>query len=386
MIKKLLHQLHLWLGIGSGLILFIVCLSGSVLTFQTDIEQLLSPDSYRVAAQGQRMPVDSLLAGIQAKYPEQKVLGLTLPQDPEQAATARILDKGEEKGRGKAYLFDPYTGVETAPKAAWVSDTFMWFFRLHRWLLLDTPVGRPIVGVATLIMAFLLLSGLVLWWPKKWKQLKQGLLVKRNASGKRLNYDLHNVLGFYALPLLVVMSLTGLTWSFEWYTDGVYLLLDGKAPQQEMAEGGKKGGKDGKGKREERGQAEQQKPAVSYGTMLSQAEQLLPYPGDYRISLAGDKPVVSISKIDRSGTFSLPSSDKLTFDARSGRLKKQDLYADRSLGEQVMGIVKPLHTGEIFGTFSKVLYLLACLIGTSLPITGTLVWWNKRKPSKKAAV
>src|SRR5690606_21272694 len=99
----------------------------------------------------------------------------------------------------------------------------------HRALWLPYEIGRPIVGVATLIFVLLLFSGLVMWWPKKWNKSNRdkSFKIKWNGSFKRVNYDLHNVVGFYSLVLAFVLAVTGLVWSFTWFADGVYYLTSG---------------------------------------------------------------------------------------------------------------------------------------------------------------
>src|SRR5690606_5921797 len=91
--------------------------------------------------------------------------------------------------------------------------------------LLDISIGRPIVGVATIIFLILSITGIVLWFPNKklkklkWKNLKPGFKIAWRAKWKRINHDLHVTLGFYTAVFLIIMSLTGLFWSFEWYKD-----------------------------------------------------------------------------------------------------------------------------------------------------------------------
>src|SRR5690606_23515812 len=91
----------------------------------------------------------------------------------------------------------------------------------------ETNVGRPIVGVATIIFLILSISGIVLWSPKKtkWKTVKQGFKIKTNANWKRINHDLHNTLGFYSCIVLIIMCITGLCWSFESYKNSLGNLI-----------------------------------------------------------------------------------------------------------------------------------------------------------------
>ena len=87
--------------------------------------------------------------------------------------------------------------------------------KLHRWLMDDTrTTGKMIVGISTLFFIFILISGLTVYWPRKWK--KSRLIIEHQKGRRRLMFDLHSVLGLYATLILLVCALTGLMWSFQY--------------------------------------------------------------------------------------------------------------------------------------------------------------------------
>ncbi|WP_116125760.1 PepSY-associated TM helix domain-containing protein [Lewinella sp. IMCC34183] len=357
--RSLMNDLHLWLGLASGIILFLVCLSGTVLTFEHEIKAA-GAEPVTVTPEGEPRAVASLIELLEtADYGT--VTGVALPAEPTEPWSFTVKqDPGERRGR--TVLVDPYTGaIHEAGESAY-AGLFRSMFFLHRWLLLDTEVGRPIVGVATVIFLFLALSGLVLWFPRRlrWKNLRQGLRVKTDGSRKRLNHDLHNTLGFYACGLLIVMCLTGLCWSFEGYREGLSRVIGAKVfdrggPELPTLTG---------------------ETAVGPAGAIALAQAAFPYPGELNVSFPGaaDEPY-RIRKYD-AASWSPVVYDQLYLSASGTELARVN-YADKSLGERIAGAIKPLHTGEIFGWWSKVLYFLACLIATSLPVTGTLIWWGK---------
>ena len=132
-----------------------------------------------------------------------------------------------ETGR-KQLSVDPYTGNLNG----WTeSPAFFGTVRkLHRWLLDPPPskgeksVGKAIVGVSTLALVLILVSGLILWIPRSRKALRNRLKVSCTYGRRRFWHDCHVSLGFYATLLLLVMALTGLTWSFGWYRTAAYAL------------------------------------------------------------------------------------------------------------------------------------------------------------------
>ncbi|SIQ65777.1 PepSY-associated TM helix domain-containing protein [Pontibacter lucknowensis] len=428
-VRSLFNDLHLWMGIASGIILFVVCLSGTIYTFSTEIQEMLEPEKFTVQVEKGATPLaaETIMAKVAAETGGQ-VSAITIPADASRSYTLNVKKaeqkegegrggdgkkrggegKGAEKGggekaaegkkgpegavakggpagggpgggrdRGTNYLVNPYTGAVLGTTDGPASEFFMSMFRLHRWLLLDTEVGRPIVGWATVIFTLIIISGLVIWFPQKVKNWRQGLKIKWSGNWKRINHDLHNSLGFYSSFLLLIMSLTGLTWSFEWYKEGFFKVL-GVTPQKD--------------RKEEplfsKVPADlSQTATLTIADYVKSADQVLPYEGDYRISLSTDSAAtVSINK-NKVGFFAPAASDRLQLDQYSGEVLKADIFADKAFNEKITSSIKPLHVGNVYGTFSKILYFIACLVATSLPVTGTIIWINKlRKKSKKGSI
>lgn len=376
-VRGLFNEVHLWMGIASGIIIFLVCLSGTIYTFSHEVQEVLEPQTFKVSAAeavAEPLPAETLISRLEEETGG-KVRFLNIPADPGHTYQANVLKEGE-KGRGTNYAINPYSGELIGTTQSGTSEFFMTMFRLHRWLLLDTKIGRPIVGWATVIFTLIVLTGLVIWFPQRLKSWKQGLKVKWKGNWKRTNHDLHNTLGFYSSFLLLVMALTGLTWSFDWYKEGFLDVLGIEKPV---------------GPRDRGNRLSSQLPAAGEAVDLLQvadflriADELLPYEGDYRISLPADAAgTVSISK-SSTAFFASPGSDRLQLDQYSGEPLQVDRFSDKPLNKQLASSIKPIHTGEIFGTFSKILYFITCLVATSLPVTGTIIWINKlRKKSKR---
>src|SRR5688572_2046954 len=105
-------------------------------------------------------------------------------------------------------------------------DFFYQVLQGHFYLWLPPAVGQPVVATATLVFVIMLITGIVLWWPKK-NKAKQRFVVKWSAKWRRKNYDLHNVMGFYTTWVALILALTGLVWGFEWFASSVYQLAGG---------------------------------------------------------------------------------------------------------------------------------------------------------------
>lgn len=362
--RKLLNDLHLWLGLASGIILFLVCLSGTLLTFQTEIKSLFAEELIINPDQGNLMSVEELSEKLKN---EGTVSGITLPETEQQAYQFNVKTSPDDR-RGTTFFINQYTGEYQKQGTTPVDGFFSSMFRLHRWLLVDSAIGRPIVGVATIIFFFLALSGIVLWFPKKkikWKTLKPGFKIKWSANWKRINHDLHNTLGFYSCLVLIIMALTGLCWSFGWYKDLGSQVLGAQIFG-------------GRGAPQVTSEIDANTETKDIAEIISIADKNLNYEGKTVISFPQDESgIFSIRKYNASN-WSPSTADILLLD-RDGKVLKKEIFSDKPVNVQIASLIKPIHTGEIFGLFSKIIYFITCLIATSLPITGTLIWLNKMK-------
>lgn len=365
--RNFINDVHLWLGIGSGIILFVICLSGSFLVFEKEIKSIFSE---KIQLSGTDKPVKSLaqlkseieISGVR------KLRSLSIPDEAGAFYEVRIKTSAGERG-GTTFLLNPYTAEIIAPPASAADDFMFIMLRLHRWLLFDTSIGRPIVGFATIIFLFLSFSGLILWFPKKWKWkcIKPALTIKTNAHWKRINHDLHNTLGFYATPLIIVIALTGLCWSFEGYRETAGELLGAEIF--------------GRGRGEKLQVAPPGRP-VGIEKIFAVAQSQFPQKGEIEILFPTRRnPVYSIRKFGPS-TFTPAMADQLIISS-SGKLLSKDIFREKPFNEKIASLIKPIHTGHVFGTFSKILYFLVCLVATSLPVTGTIIWINKLKKKQQ---
>ncbi|UEG54188.1 PepSY domain-containing protein [Mucilaginibacter daejeonensis] len=362
--RKFINDVHLWLGLASGLVLFVVCLSGTIYTFSDEIQELLDPSKYKAlhVAEQERMPVDTLIERVRTQHKGPLVYA-TIPDDPDRAYVISVRQRPADKW-GTAYYVDPYSGQLQGNGDTRSAAFFLWVMNLHRWLLMRESGGMLIVGVATLIFVILSFTGLILWIPKKFKGWKRGLTIKFRSNGKRLNHDLHNTLGFYAMPLLLIMALTGLCWSFEWYSKGVSQLIGAEVWGEYYA-------------KPLRSKPSKGRPTVSINPLLSEVKDRSNHQGVTFIRFPKDSSGVLVAEKTHNGAFTLAAVDKFTVDQYTGQVIKADRFKDRSAGEQLVSMVRPLHIGSVYGLASKILYFIACLIATSLPITGCIIFLNK---------
>ncbi|GGW46230.1 PepSY-associated TM helix domain-containing protein [Arenibacter certesii] len=390
-IRKFLNDIHLWVGLISGLILLVVCFTGTLYVYNTEIREWSAPHLYKVAVPKEKeaLPIETIIH--KGRWVLQgNSTGIKISSDP--ARSLQIITKKEgDKGRfGTTYFFDPYTGNFLGDsKVDNAVNRFMGnIFSLHRWLLLDKiekplitglenrTLGGYITGAATILFTIGVLTGLVIWIPRKVKYWGQGLKIKFRGNWKRINHDLHNTLAFYSAIILFLMGVTGPFWSFPWYREVMQKSLGTYKEQQVSKTSSNLENKSKKLLIED-------SDVLPIAEYLSVVDSQLDYSGDYSISMpekGGTE--ISISK-KKIGFFSPAASDKIVLDVNTKEIKELEVFTAKPFNERVSSSIKALHIGDVYGSFTKLLYFISCLIATSLPITGTLIWINKMKKTKK---
>lgn len=378
-VRSIFRKVHLWLGMLSGIVIFIVAITGCIYAFQDEIKDIFRP-SLRVEATGK-----PFLSPEELKEKATAYVFVT-PADSSNAIYGvmyNTFDKAAVLGcnftdSGYTTLYvNPYNG-KLIHKESFNNDFFRIALAGHRSLWLPNPIGKQIVGWSVWIFVIVLLSGLILWIPKKWnkKSIATGLKIKWKAPFTRVNYDLHNVLGFYTVVFALIIALTGLTWSFEWFSKSYYSLITG--------------GKEFK----------KWEPALSDTTLTSLEgnisgllwEQMKrEYPIGSNGSFRFDYPK---TKSDAFMVCYNPSN--VTYYTREYRFfdqsSLQELNGGGSYGlnakeitsgDKLFRMSYDLHSGSIFGLPGRILAFLVSLVIASLPITGVIIWWRKKKKKRK---
>ena len=362
-LKKQIGVLHLWLGLASGLVLFTVALTGSLLVFEKEIDQFINPEFYNVSRIGNsKKTIDYCTAVIQKQYAIEKINRIVIYNDPKRTMT--IIGKDGE-GETQIFSVDPYTG-KILGTIAQESRFFSVVLNIHRHLLMH-DAGEIITGCSCLIFVFMLISGLILWWPKKMKNLKQRLTVKWKASFKRVNWDFHSTFGFYSFLFLLIIALTGLTWSFKWFENGMYFLADGttKRPSAKVENPTKIDPKTDK--------------TAFYQNIYQKTERIFSYNGNIQIRMPADT-INSILVLKENVEKTIPyQSSAAYFDKYTGKNIEIRPYESYSGGDKLKRLIYPIHTGSIYGYPTKIIAFLVCLFAITLPITGLLIWLGKRK-------
>jgi len=366
-LKKLIGKIHLWLGLSSGLVVVLLGVTGCILAFETEIRSLTEPFR-KVRVEDKVLLPPSALKSIADKHLVYgKALGIEYPGVGKAAVAAYYDEENYE-----LVFMNPYSG-EVLKHKNMPDDFFRIILDGHFYLWLPHDIGQTIAASATLVFLFMMISGLILWWPKNKAARKQRFSIKWTARWRRKNYDLHNVLGFYMTWVCIFIAITGLVFGFQWFAKSVYWVSSGGETMVEH------------------------KHPLSDTTQNSSFQNIADHLwqehrkdvlenesiGVYLASLSTDP--VEIVVNHRPGTYY--NSDFYHYDQYTGKeLPVFDAYAgkfkDATVADKIVRMNYDIHVGAIIGLPGKIMAFFASLIASSLPITGFYIWWGRRRKNK----
>ena len=384
--KKLFRKIHLWLSVPFGILITLICFSGAMLVYEKEITEWCRPDLYFVQTVKEvPLPMEELMEAVAATLPEgTSITGVTISPDAQRAYQVSL----SQPRRASLYV-DQYTGEVKGGNVR--LPFFDAMFRLHRWLMGSAQsasggmsVGKFLVGLSTLLLVIILLTGILMWLTNRRKHLTKSLTISFTKGWPRFWHDLHVAGGIYATILLLAMSLTGLTWSFGWYRTGFYSLFGVEASSEGgHGHGGGSQGSQGENSRRDRARGEGRQGRGGhrshhspYAHWQEVYETLADsHPGYRQITLgAGTASVVP------KGRNSLRAGDTFTFDTRSGKLTDSKSYADQPRSTKLHGWIYTWHVGSWGGAITRLLTFLSALIGATLPLTGYYLWIRRIFP------
>ncbi len=375
--KKIFLKFHLWLAVPFGIIITIICFTGSMLVFEPEIVNVLRHDQIYVDnPRHTALSIDEIVRKVEQTLPSDvKVTGVTMYSDPNLSCKVNL-----SKPRRAAMYVDQYTGQLKGLNERPAFFDFMQ--RLHRWLLDSRDDsggvfwGRTIVGISTIMFVLVLLSGVVIWWPRTVRMLRNSLKITTSKSRHLLWRSLHVAGGMYVLLLLLAMALTGLTWSFTWYSKGFNALFGVNEVQKSGAEVyAEQQAKDAAKAKEKTDKAGDKSGKGATATDIY-AEWQTVYDTLRARNVKFDNITVSDGTADVAfgGLGNQRAADKYTFNPADGRITSVSLYADSDKSSKIRGWILSVHMGSWGGLLTRILWFIAALFGSTLPVTGYYLW------------
>ncbi len=388
--------LHLWLGLFTGAIVVVVCLTACIWVFNDEIRRYITEPETRVEQQDKAvLTPGQIQTHALAAYPGRQMGYATYRQgatidvhlndiSKDEKGGGKKKKRGKRGGSGVTLKMNPYTGaiIRADMRREGDTDFFRTILNGHRFLWLPYEIGRPIVNYSILIFLLIMITGLIMWFPRKWNKNTRdaSFKVKWNAKFKRLNYDLHNVFGFYSLLFLLIIGTTGIVYGIEWFSKGLYWVssagTESLADYDKLTSDSTQAGK-------------YYSPIESMDVAWNKALATYPDAQGFYYGYPDTADAKStISMYIYPSTYSSYKSRALHFDRHTGKqLASTSPYdqefATASFATKLRKMNYDIHVGSILGLPGKIMAFFAALIGATLPITGFLVWWGKKKKSKK---
>lgn len=373
-VKKLIGKVHLWLGLTSGIVVFIIAITGCLYAFQAEISKLTGKAYRYVVPQTTPYLQPAQLKEIAEKQLPGKHLHSVLYGAHNEAVAATFYNF--EPGNKYYYTIyiNPYNG-----EVLKVKNMDRDFFRIvllgHYYLWLPETVGQRITIYATIIFVVMMITGIILWWPKNKAAAKQRFSIKWKAAWRRTNYDLHNVLGFYMTWVVIFMAITGLIFGWQLLANAIYKTAGGKRSltyQEPLSD------------TTQLAQATTRPVDILWGQMQQEhteaatIEMHFPATNTSAIEVAVNTDADTYWKTDYR-FFDQYTLKELPVNHIYGRFK------EAKGADKLLRMNYDIHVGAIWGLPGKILAFFASLIAASLPVTGFMIWWGRRnkKPSRK---
>ncbi|WP_035603325.1 PepSY-associated TM helix domain-containing protein [Haloferula sp. BvORR071] len=369
-LRSLFFWAHLAGGVGAGLIILVMAVSGTLISFERQIAEAANGFSLAVPADAKKLGPAEMLAALQAKEAGNPT-GLTVFADPAQPAAFQF-------GKDKTVFVNPYTGEVLGEGAKKTRQFFQFVTGVHRWLAMKgdaQKTGQSITSAAACVFFFLILSGLLIWIPKRWTRrgVKVITLFQRQLKGRARDWNWHNVLGiWFALPLLV-LSGTGLIIAYPW-ANALLFRAAGEAPPPPR---GPQGGKPGAGPA----------PVIDtsgWNTGLAAAAASNPTWDSIQFQFPQGKDLVLNVAASHRGRPDLKQT--VTVALPAGELRKVESFEAMSKGRQWRLWTRWIHTGEAGGWLGQLLAAFSAIAATVLVWTGLALRWRRFFGKKARAV
>jgi len=350
--RKLILNLHLWVGLAAAVLLLLIGGSGALLVFETQIDRALNPKLAKVSPTGTMLSLNELKIALERQYPGYRVLDFGISESDDTAYGAYL---ESASGHGLDLAVDQYSG-----KALGVWDNNRFARKLHGFHthLLAGKTGSAIVAWGAIFLLFLSISGLILWWRSK------VFGVSLQSSGPKFQYDLHSTIGIVSSLFLLVFSLTGIIVHWE---DAAGRWAKGVSHMAELSD------------------PHPAKPAPGVAPLeptqlLSLAQAAVPGARATTVALSDSpaSPALVILKYPEDHTPA--GRTRIFLDAYTGKiLSVTNSRAAPVAVDYVTRLNREIHTGDIGGWPTRILAAIFSLCLPLLAMTGPLLWWQRRQ-------
>jgi uncharacterized iron-regulated membrane protein len=424
-LRTLIFWPHLIAGVSAGVVILVMCVTGALLTYErqliawSDSHFRSVPPSPGAA----RLPLETLLARVQATHPDLELTAVTVRSAPDAPVVLAV-------PRRTLYA-DVYTGTVLGEGTQTVRRLMSSLRAWHRWIGVEgngpaRVVPKAITGWSNVIFAFIVMSGFYLWFPRKWawNQVRAVVLFNTRARGKARDFNWHNVIGSWSAAFLFIVVISAVPISFSWGNALVYRLVGEEVPRPAAAvgrQGGPAGRAAGPGARAggaaRVGGPGAAAPAVTQATenaeepgngerggrnrgeapvrdnsglneLMARAERQVPGWRSINMRVPTSTTGSVVFAIDRGDGGQPQLRSTLTLDRSSGEIVRYEAFSDLTLGRQIRNVMRFAHTGEVLGIPGQTVAGLVTAGGAVLVWTGIalalrrLIAWRRRRTNR----
>ena len=363
--RRAFFQIHLWSGIGVGVIATLVGVSGSAIVYKDAFDKILTPGLFRTIPADHRLTTDQLLTAVDAANPGWPASYAAIDEKPgarRPEPWVFYLSPPAARHLVLAYV-DPANGRELGMIGD-ASGVMNWLAELH-FRLLGGATGSIVNGIGAFLLLLLCMTGLVLWWPGR-SRVPHGFKIQWRARWLRLNWDIHSVFGFWVSIPLAIEAFTGAYYCFfaPMAVALVFLLGGSIHKWQEMSV-------------PPRSAVVADQPAVALEPLVQEALKRHPDCTLRGLALPVQPADPFTVQMDPLHAEDRGDYVQVVFDRYSGRVLSDVDSRRQSLAIRLVLFIRPLHFGTFAGTWSRVLWILVGLMPGILFFTGFVMWWRR---------
>ena len=350
--NKILFNVHLILSIVFSIPLLIIGVTGAILSYQHEFEELINAGSKKVEKTGEMQSVEKILQSFSEQTGAKQPVRLVVPKSDDEAFVIYA-------NRNDAYLVDPYTAQIIGKDRG--TGFVLTVMSLHRNLGLAlsgnktaAEVGKQIVGASATAMILLVISGVWLHFPRLRRKFSEAIKPNFKLKKYALFYNLHTSLGSLSAVIYLLICLTGLNWSYGWYNDAVMKLF---VSSQNLPQASAPKAAASKDHAVAPAKEEDKKPATYKFSDAQRAYEIFRSSGieykEFTLMLAaGDKIGVRYYEPDAPATARPKGA---SVDLKAGKIAEQKQTDGITVGE-FKDANYQLHTGYFFGLAGKILW------------------------------
>jgi|SRR5687767_7737242 len=373
-LRKTFFWLHLTAGVTAGIVILLMSATGVLLAFERQIVAFAERDLRASTADTSRapLPLSRIVDAASSAAGDAKPSNVVVRSD-------RFAPVAVAFGRERTIFVNPYTGAVLGEGASRVRGFFEANKSLHRWLLMKGEArdrGKAITGAANLVFLFIVLSGLVIWIPRRRTRtgFRNAMFFRRGLRGRARDFHWHHVFGIWAFLPLVAIVFSAVVISYPWASRLVYRAFGSTPPSQQQSAGERTGGKldllllD---RLSTAARAESARLAPKWRSL------------SVRLPLSSKGPVAFA--LDEGNGGRPDKRSQLMIDPRTARLAEHKTYAGQEAGQQARSWLRWIHTGEAGGIPGQLVAMLASAAAVVLVYTGLALAFRRFARSFRGA-